>query len=224
MAGRDTAQKFSNTLHTLISDMYHFLTGSAVTLNTGELDHNLDEEYDDEDIDSILVNEDEDEFDNDVSLFRAALKFDPNSHRTKTAVTSKLLKRLHLQPPKSPDTYSVSPLTYHYQKRGRNLNLAGRNLKEEQCRNPDDQTYQVVTTEGTTLEKKFDSANPNNITRTIAFDTPFMFVLQDETLGETFSGFVSSLCEYNKVTNSLKTSSIHAWLHDVFKVAFWKCY
>lgn len=177
----------------------------------------LDEEYDDDDIDSILVNDDDEEFElkRSGSLFRAALKFDPNSLRTKTAVTSTFLRRLKLSPPASPDSYSASPLKYQLQKRERrHLTGKGRQEKQRQshqCRNQAEIFRNYQNMDG-------------NVTKILTFDTPFAFILRDEVLGEAFSGYVESLCDYDKVMNSIQTSSIHAWLHDVFKVAFWKCY
>lgn len=59
--------------------------------------------------------------------------------------------------------------------------------------------------------------------RILNFDTPFSWVLQDQEIGEVFYGHISSLCQFNKATNAIYASPTHAWLHDVFKVAFWKC-
>ncbi|CAL8110039.1 unnamed protein product [Orchesella dallaii] len=57
----------------------------------------------------------------------------------------------------------------------------------------------------------------------LVFDTPFSWIFRDEEIGEVFYGHVSSLCQFNKASNAIFTSPTHAWLHDVFKVAFWKC-
>jgi hypothetical protein len=75
---------------------------------------------------------------------------------------------------------------------------------------------EVAETETTTTGSPMPSP-------TLIFDTPFTWILRDGELGEAVSGSVSSLCQYNKVINAIKSSPAHAWLHDVFKLAFWKC-
>lgn len=67
------------------------------------------------------------------------------------------------------------------------------------------------------------STKSGKVTRILTFDTPFSWVMRDGEIGEVFYGHVTSLCQFNKATNAIYASPTHAWLHDVFKVAFWKC-